>query len=115
LPAEFDHARLFQVFGNLIANAIKFSPGGSRIALRAERIGNHVQCSVRDQGTGIPADQIEHVFERFVQVDENDRRGLGLGLFIAKRIVEAHSGRIWAESRLGQGTSVLFTIPIQAA
>ncbi len=115
LPAEFDHARLFQVFGNLIANAIKFSPSGSRIALHAERIGNHVQCSVQDQGAGIPADQIENVFERFVQVDKNDRRGLGLGLFIAKRIVEAHSGRIWAESTLGQGTSVLFTIPIQAA
>jgi len=115
LPAEFDHARLFQVLGNLIANAIKFSPGGSRIALRAERIGDHVQCSVRDQGKGIPADQIENVFERFVQVDANDRRGLGLGLFIAKRIVEAHSGRIWAESTLGQGTNVLFTIPVQPA
>lgn len=115
LPATFDHSRLLQVFGNLIANAIKFSPAGSRITLRAERIGNEVRCSVRDQGHGIPADQIENVFERFVQVDANDRRGLGLGLFIAKRIVEAHSGRIWADSTLGQGTSVLFTIPVQAA
>ncbi len=115
LAAEFDHARLFQVLGNLIANAIKFSPGGSRIALRAERIGNQVQCSVRDQGRGIPADQIEKIFERFVQVDTNDRRGLGLGLFIAKQIVEAHSGCIWAESTLGRGTTVIFTLPVQAA
>ena len=114
LPAEFDHARLFQVIGNLIANAIKFSPGGSRITLRAQRRGDHVACVVSDQGPGIPADQIEKVFERFVQVN-NDQRGLGLGLFIAKRIVEAHAGRIWAESTLGQGTSVLFTLPATPA
>lgn len=68
-----------------------------------------------DQGVGIPADQLELVFERFVQVQENDQRGLGLGLFIAKRIVEAHAGRIWVKSTLGQGTSVLFTIPIDVA
>lgn len=110
LPAEFDHARLFQVIGNLIANAIKFSPGGTRITLRAQRRGDHAHCVVSDQGAGIPADQIEKVFERFVQVND-DQRGLGLGLFIAKQIVEAHAGRIWAESTLGQGTSVLFTIP----
>jgi signal transduction histidine kinase len=112
LPAEFDDARLFQVIGNLIANAIKFSPRGSRISLRAVRDGDQVRCSVTDQGVGIRADHIERVFERFVQADQNDRRGLGLGLFIARRIVEAHSGRIWAESTLGEGTSVLFTIPI---
>jgi len=111
LPAEFDHARLFQVLGNLIINAIKFSPRGGRIILRAERAGDEVRCSVRDVGPGIPADQIEKVFERFVQVDANDRRGLGLGLFIAKRIVEGHSGRIWADSTLGHGTSVHFTFP----
>lgn len=115
LPAQFDHARLFQVIGNLIANAIKFSPGGTRITLRAERRGDHVQCAVSDQGEGIPAEQIEKVFERFVQVNEHERRGLGLGLFIAKRIVEAHGGRIWAESTPGQGTSVRFTIPITPA
>ena len=114
LPAAFDHARLFQVIGNLIANAIKFSPGGTRITLRAQRHGDHVECAVSDQGAGIPAHQIEKVFERFVQVN-NDQRGLGLGLYIARRIVEAHAGRIWAESTLGQGTSVLFTIPTTPA
>jgi len=113
LPAEFDHARLQQVLGNLIVNAIKFSPRHGRILLRAERAGADVRCSVVDMGPGIPGDQLEKVFERFVQVDRNDRRGLGLGLFIAKQIIEAHAGRIWAESTLGQGTSVLFTIPMQ--
>jgi signal transduction histidine kinase len=112
LLAEFDHARLLQVVGNLIVNAIKFSPRHGRIILRAERVGDHMQCSVVDTGPGIPNDQLEQVFERFVQVDGDDRRGLGLGLFIAKQIIEGHSGRIWAESTLGQGTSVLFTIPI---
>ena len=114
LPAKFDHARMFQVIGNLIANAIKFSAGGSRITLRAQRRGDEALCEVSDQGAGIPADQIEKVFERFVQVNV-DQRGLGLGLFIAKRIVEAHAGRIWAESTLGQGTSVQFTIPMTPA
>jgi signal transduction histidine kinase len=110
--ARFDHARLFQVFGNLIANSIKFSPHGSRITLHGELVAGELQCSVRDEGAGIPADQIEMVFERFAQVEHNDRRGLGLGLFIAKRIVEAHAGRMWAKSTLGQGTTVLFTIPL---
>lgn len=114
LAGEFDHARLFQVLGNLIGNAIKFSPRATRVVLRGQRAGDHLQCSVEDEGPGIPPDQIENVFERFVQVAPNDRRGLGLGLFIAKRIVEGHGGRIWAESTLGHGTSVLFTIPIHA-
>lgn len=115
VPGAFDDERLFQVLGNLVGNAIKFSPRDTRIVLRGVRRGDQWQCSVTDHGPGIPAEQIETVFERFAQVKANDRRGLGLGLFIAKRIVEGHAGRIWAESTLGQGTSVLFTIPIQAA
>jgi signal transduction histidine kinase len=110
--ARFDRSRLLQVFGNLIANSIKFSPRGTRITVRGEPGAGEWQCSVRDEGAGIPADQIEMVFERFAQVEPNDRRGLGLGLFIARRIVQAHAGRMWAESTLGQGTSVLFTIPL---
>lgn len=111
-PATFDHVRLFQVLCNLIGNAIKFSPRGTPILLRAERIDDHLQVSVSDQGPGIPADRIETVFERFAQVHQHDRRGLGLGLFIARHIVEAHAGRIWAESTPGRGTSILFTLPI---
>ena len=112
MPAQFDRARLLQVFGNLIANSIKFSPRASRITVRGEPGAGEFECSVRDEGAGIPADQIETVFERFAQVKPNDRRGLGLGLFIARRIVEAHGGRMWATSTLGQGTTVLFTIPL---
>lgn len=115
LVGAFDHARVFQVLGNLVVNAIKFSPRGTRILLRGERDGDQLKCEVRDQGPGIPADRTEMVFERFAQVQENDRRGLGLGLYIAKHIVEGHGGRIWAESTLGHGTSVLFTIPTRAA
>ncbi len=111
LPAEFDHARLFQVMGNLVVNAIKFSPRHGRIILRAEHVGDDVRCSVVDMGPGIPGDQLESIFERFVQVDRNDRRGLGLGLFIARHIIEGHAGRIWAESTPDEGTRVLFTIP----
>jgi signal transduction histidine kinase len=115
VAGDFDHARLFQVLVNLVGNAIKFSPHGTRIAMRVQRAGGEWQISVTDQGPGIPAEHIETVFERFAQVQENDRRGLGLGLFIAKRIVDGHAGRIWAESTLGHGTSVRFTIPVQAA
>ena len=111
LTGPFDHARLFQVLSNLVGNAIKFSGRGTRIVLRCERAGDHLRCSVIDQGPGIPADRTEGVFDRFAQVQENDSRGLGLGLFISKAIVEGHRGRIWVESTLGHGTSVLFTIP----
>ena len=111
----FDHARLFQVLGNIVSNAIKFSPRGTRITLSGECRDGELRCSVSDEGPGIPADRTEQVFERFVQVAENDRRGLGLGLFIAKRIIESHSGRIWADSTLGHGTRVSFTIPGQSA
>jgi len=111
LAASFDPGRLMQVLENLIRNAIKFSPRDGRIALNAERVNHELRCSVTDQGVGIPADQLDLVFERFVQVEKSDRRGLGLGLFIAKRIIEAHAGRIWATSTLGHGTSVLFTLP----
>jgi signal transduction histidine kinase len=113
LLGMFDHARLFQVLGNLMSNAIKFSPRGSTIVLRGERHGDELQCSISDQGPGIPVDQLETVFDRFAQVQHHDRRGLGLGLFIAKRIVEGHAGRIWAESTPGHGTTVRFTFPLQ--
>jgi signal transduction histidine kinase len=115
VAGDFDHARLFQVLSNLVGNSIKFSPRGTRIVLRGERAGDQLHCSVTDHGPGIPADQIEAVFERFAQLQPNDRRGLGLGLFISQRIVEGHAGRIWAESTLGRGTSVRFSIPAQAA
>ena len=70
--------------------------------------------SVSDEGPGIQADKIEVVFERFLQVRQDDRRGVGLGLYIAKCIVQGHGGRIWADSQLGQGSTFNFTLPLAA-
>lgn len=110
--AAFDPARVLQVLTNLLTNAIKFSPAGGRIVVRARRVGEDIHVSVSDQGIGIPADNIEAVFERFRQVRQNDRRGVGLGLYISKCIVQGHGGRIWADSRLGEGSTFSFTLPL---
>jgi signal transduction histidine kinase len=112
LPATFDHDRLLQVLGNLLSNAIKFTSEGGRIRVRGERAGDEVHVSVSDTGVGIPDHLREAVFERFWQVGKNDPRGLGLGLYISKRIVEAHGGRIWVESAMGQGSTFHFMIPV---
>ena len=109
--AHFDHDRMLQVLANLVTNAIKFTPKGGAIRIRREYEGNNVQFCVSDTGPGIPADMLEAVFERFWQVGKNDRRGLGLGLYLSKCIVEAHGGKIWAESRPGEGSRFYFTLP----
>jgi signal transduction histidine kinase len=109
-----DQDRIFQVFDNLIGNALKFGPKGGIITLQAQEIGDMVRVSVSDTGIGIPADRLERVFERFYQVDGSTTRkfgGAGLGLAIVKRIVEVHGGHIWAESQLGCGSTFLFTLP----
>ena len=109
-PIAADAGRVLQVFSNLIGNAIKFTPSGGRITIQAEPIGGQTRFSVTDTGPGIPAAQLPHVFGRFWQADATDRRGIGLGLAIAKGIVEAHGGRIWVESELGAGTTFFFTL-----
>lgn len=109
--AKFDHDRILQVLANLLSNAIKFTPEGGRIWLRVAPAGSEVLFSVSDTGSGIPAEQLEAVFERFWQVKAHDRRGLGLGLFITRCIVEAHGGRVWAESEPGKGSRFFFTLP----
>jgi signal transduction histidine kinase len=114
LPGEFDHYRMLQVLGNLISNSIKFTGPGGKIAVRAERAGDELGLCVSDTGAGVPEDSLEAIFERFWQVGRNDRRGLGLGLYISRCIVEAHGGRIWAESTRGEGTTVCFRIPAAA-
>ncbi len=112
LPAAFDHDRILQVLSNLISNAIKFSSKGGQLTLRAEaRPDGNILFTLRDTGVGLAADQLESVFERFWQVTKNDRRGSGLGLFISKRIVEQHHGRIWVESEVGKGSIFSFTLP----
>ena len=115
LLAAFDHHRILQVLANLISNALKFTPRGGKITIRGERVADHVCLSVRDTGSGIPHDALARIFERFSQVGRNDRRGLGLGLYISRCIVEAHGGRIWAESQPGAGSSICFTLPAHSS
>jgi PAS domain S-box-containing protein len=110
-----DRERILQVFSNLIGNAVKFSSAGGRIDLSARRSGDHVCFSVSDTGPGIAPDHLPHLFDRFWQARPTDRRGAGLGLTIAKGIVEAHGGRIWAESTPGTGSTFFFTVPMHAS
>ena len=112
-PAAFDPARILQVLTNLLTNALKFTPVHGQIVVRLERSGDEIRFGVRDTGVGIPPDQLEAVFVRFLQVTANDRRGLGLGLYISKAIVQGHGGRIWAESKIGEGSTFCFTLPIE--
>jgi signal transduction histidine kinase len=110
-----DRGRILQVFWNLVGNAIKFSPKGGTISVTAEPFGNEVRFSVIDTGAGIPARDLPNVFERFWQGSRLDRRGAGLGLSIAKGLVEAHGGKIWVSSVEGEGSTFSFTIPIDEA
>ena len=114
LMADFDHDRMLQVLANLITNALKFTPRGGRIAIRGERDGDALRLSVSDTGIGIADDLVEAVFERFWQVGKNDKRGLGLGLYISRCIVDAHGGRIWVESKMGKGSVFQLTLPADA-
>ncbi len=114
MMADFDHDRMLQVLANLIANALKFTPRGGTIVVRGEANDEELHFSVSDTGTGIPGAMLEAVFERFWQVGKNDRRGLGLGLYISKCLVDAHGGRIWAESEVGKGSTFHVTIPASA-
>ncbi|MFY1828087.1 ATP-binding protein [Myxococcus fulvus] len=111
LMATFDHERVLQVLANLLSNAVKFTPPGGRISLRVEPVSQDVRFSVMDTGPGIPSHQLKSIFERFWQALREDRRGMGLGLYISKGIVEAHGGRIWAESQYGEGSTFSFTLP----
>jgi PAS domain S-box-containing protein len=106
-----DPFQIQRVFSNLVGNALKFTPEGGHVRIRAERAGTMVRFTVRDDGPGIPADQLPYVFDRYWQARQSDRRGVGLGLAIAKGIVEAHGGTIWAENLPGEGASFQFTIP----
>lgn len=115
LPAAWcDRARIIQVLGNLVGNALKFSPEAEvvRIDVRQER--GEILVSVEDAGPGIPPDALEHVFDRYWKAEPRRGGGAGLGLFIARGIVAAHGGRIWARSDVGRGSTVSFTLPLGA-
>ena len=112
LRAKLDHDRVVQVLANLLSNAIKFTPPGGRVSLRLDRRGDQVRFAVSDTGPGIKASKHEAVFIRFWQAQKGDQRGLGLGLHIAKSIVEAHGGTISVQSAPGEGSTFSFTLPV---
>jgi signal transduction histidine kinase len=111
LHASIDRGRIQQVLSNLVGNAIKFTPAGGQITLHAAARDDAIRFVVRDTGPGIPQDQVDRIFARFWQARPSDRRGLGLGLTIAKSIVEAHGGQIGALSEPGRGAEFWFTVP----
>jgi signal transduction histidine kinase len=105
-----DRERVMQVLANLGGNAVKFTPAGGAVELRAEREADAVRVSCTDTGPGIAAEDLPHVFDRFWQARSTRRAGAGLGLAIAKGIVEAHGGEITAESTPGEGSTFSFTL-----
>jgi signal transduction histidine kinase len=111
-----DHGRLRQVLHNLVSNALKYSPGGGTVTLRArERGRDQVIVEVIDEGLGVPPDQASRLFQKFERVRSQDHLkipGTGLGLYICKRIIEGHHGRIWVESEPGQGSTFAFMLPL---
>jgi signal transduction histidine kinase len=106
-----DEERVLQVMSNLVDNALKFVPGGGTVVLECSRKGAEAVFSVADSGPGIAPEDLDRLFEKFWQRRRSDTRGVGLGLAIARGIVEAHGGRIWAESTLGSGSTFYFTLP----
>ena len=107
-----DRVRISQVLSNLLSNAIKFTPRGGKVVIGIQPSDGGVHISVSDSGPGIPTDMLETIFLRFWQIGKNDRRGLGLGLYISKMLVEAHQGLIWVESKVGQGSVFHVTLPV---
>jgi PAS domain S-box-containing protein len=112
MPSMFgDRERILQVLDNLLGNALKFTPRGGRVTVRAQTSDEGVEFSVQDTGVGMAPEMVPHVFDRFWRARPADRKGLGLGLAIVKGIVDAHHGKVWAESEPGQGSIFYFTIP----
>ena len=114
-PLEADSEKITQVFGNLLENALKYTPKGLRVEIGALAVvEDEIECYVRDNGAGIPAEDLPHIFERFYRVEKGRARetgGTGLGLSIVKHIVQLHGGRVWAENREGAGLAIIIRLP----
>jgi PAS domain S-box-containing protein len=110
-----DQQRLHQVIANLMGNAIKFTPEGGTIEMRVEILRSDARFTIRDSGPGIARAQLRHIFDRYWQARETAHKGRGLGLYIAKGIVEAQGGSIGVESTVGKGSTFFFTLPLAAA
>jgi signal transduction histidine kinase len=106
-----DPLRVSQIVGNLVGNALKFTPANGQVTVGATARDGSIVFQVRDSGPGIPPDHLEHLFDKFWQARPTDHRGAGLGLAIARGLVEAHGGRMWVESTVGSGSTFTFSIP----
>jgi len=106
-----DRHRALQILANLLGNALKFTPQGGTVTVSARAVPGFVEVEVRDTGSGISDENAQHVFHRFFRSDRTSRRGLGLGLYIAKGLVGAQGGRMWFEGRPGEGARFFFTLP----
>ena len=114
LPGTFDPDRISQVLTNLVGNAMKFTAAGGNIIVSVEAVGASLRFAVADNGAGIPPEKLEGIFERYSQAGRSEGGGLGLGLYIARRLIEAHGGRIWAESTPGEGSTFFFSLPSES-
>jgi signal transduction histidine kinase len=112
LTIRADRERTIQVLSNLVGNAVKFTPEGGQVTIAAERRSEAVCFVVSDTGPGIAKEDLPHVFSRFWKHDVPGNKSTGLGLFIAKGIVDAHGGRLWVESVMGRGSTFYFTLPV---
>ena len=112
LRVHCDRQRLSQVFSNLVGNAIKFTSPNGRIRIAARAVDGEIRFAVQDDGPGIARQQLTKIFQKYWQRPQGPRSGVGLGLYISKMLVEAHGGRIWADSTPGQGSTVWFTMPL---
>ncbi|KYG06880.1 histidine kinase [Sorangium cellulosum] len=112
LVISAERGRVLQVLSNLVGNALKFTPQGGRVTLSVDRESEVARFGVIDTGPGIPREDLQSIFERFWKVEAPGERGTGLGLYIAKGIVDAHGGRIWAESEVGRGARFYVTLPL---
>lgn len=110
-PVLADRERVLQVFGNLLGNAVRLTPAGGTITVRAEPVGVMMRFSVTDTGPGIAAEELPHLWDRAWQARRKRRQGTGLGLAIARAVVTEHGGQIWAQSAAGEGSSFFFTLP----
>ena len=117
-PIDGDPERVHQVLFNLVDNAVRFTPAGGEVTVSAHRSNGSIEVSVSDTGVGIPSEHLPRLFERFYRADparSRDDGGTGIGLAIARSVVEAHGGHIRAESELGQGSTFTFDLPIAIA
>jgi signal transduction histidine kinase len=113
----WDADRIAQVLTNLLLNAIKYTPDGTELICRVADAGVEARVAVVDRGPGIPATDLPHLFEPFYRTDralESDAPGFGLGLYLSKALVEAHGGRMWVDSIVGQGSTFAFALPYEA-